>query len=649
VNKSLAVSRKIFAPLTIILILVLWGFSANAQETYDAGLIPKELLPYASSVIRNQEITEDVKDLDNVIYHFKEAITILNKNGDDDAEIDVLHNKSVSIRYIKGIVYDQFGKPVNKFSESDFDEANAQDRETIFNDDKILHYKPTSTDYPYTVEYEYETRSKESLNLDEWDPNPGTGIAVEKSSFIFTCKPNFVLRYKEMNMPSGVIISTDKDGSKNYAWQINNLRAIKDVPYNPNADKYLSMVKLSPVKFNYGGMSGSYTSWNELGKWISDNLLINRQTISPETIAQVLQMTTGITDPKLKAKKIYEYMQNKTHYVNVVIGIGGFQPIPASDVDNLNYGDCKALVNYTQALLKAVNIESYYCIVMANPDRKISLLGDFPSMDQANHIILCIPFKNDTTWCDCTSQTIPFGYLGDFTDDRIVLACTPNGGKLMHTPKYTAENNLQDRKADFVLNNSGDISGDMTTTFRGVDYTDREGINDESMADQKKTMQKFYPINNMDIEKLEIIQDKSPQPVTTENIKLTAHEYAAVDGGKINFLVNTANRLEEAPRNVLNRKTDVYINEGYTEQDEVTYALPTGYREDSEPLNVSITKPFGTFTATSTFKDGKLIYKRRLQVLDGTYSKDTYADLVDFFQQVVDADDHSVTLVKTAN
>jgi hypothetical protein len=628
---------------------MLIGLAAQAQQNYDASLIPKDLLPHASSVIRNQEITVDVKDLDIVIYHLKEAITILNKNGDDDAEIEIWHNKSVSVKYIKGVVYNEFGKPVSKFSESAFDDANAQSEETIFDDDRIAHYKPTSITYPYTVEYEYETRSKESLNLNEWDPNPGTGIAVEKSSYIFTCKPDFNLKYKEINMPAGVTIGTNKDGLKVYTWQINNLKAIKYEPYHPNDDKYLSMVKLSPVKFSYGGMTGSYTSWNELGKWINDNLLVNRQTLPSSTLSEVQQLTADIPDPKLKAKKIYEYMQSKTHYVNTVIGIGGFQPIPATDVDKLNYGDCKALVNYSQALLKAVNIDSYYCIVMADHSRKFSLIGDFPSMDQANHIILCIPFKNDTTWCDCTSQTIPFGYLGDFTDDRTLLACTPTGGKLMHTPKYTAEDNLKDRKADFALTNTGDLSGEMTTTFKGVNYEDRDWVSLQSPVDQQKAMQRIYPINNMDIEKLEFTQDKSLQPVTTEKMKLTAHEYAAVYGRKINFLINAVNRRSEAPRNVLNRKTDVYINEGYTEQDEITYTLPDGYREDNEPLNVSVTKPFGTFTATSAMKNGKLIYKRKLKVLDGTYSKDTYSDLVDFFQQVVDADNQNITLVKTVN
>jgi hypothetical protein len=42
----------------------------------------------------------------------------------------------------------------------------------------------------------------------------------------------------------------------------------------------------------------------------------------------------------------------------------------------------------------------------------------------------------------------------------------------------------------------------------------------------------------------------------------------------------------------------------------------------------------------------KLIYKRKFQLLGGTYDKDVYPDVVDFYQSVVDADDYNVVLVK---
>ena len=628
-----------------VLLIMMLAVNVKAQQGYDASLIPKDLLPYASSVVRLQEVNIDVKDLNSSTYHIKQAITILNKNGDDMADIEVWHDKTNVVKYVKGAVYNSSGMLIKKFSESDFEDVNANDGFSLFNDLKVKHYRPSVTEYPYTVEYEYEEREKQSLYFPDWMPNPGTGTAVEKSTFTFSCKPDFNIRYKEINLPSAVSIATDKDGLKTYTWQVNNLKAVKDEPYSPNPEKILTQVKIAPVKFTYERLDGSFSDWNGLGKWIYDKLLINRQQLPDATVQHVKQLTAGITDPKLKAKKIYEYMQGRTHYVSVQIGIGGLQPFLASDVDQLNYGDCKALVNYTRALLKAVDIDSWYCVVTGDHSRKISMLTDFASL-QGNHAILCIPFKNDTTWMDCTSQTIPFGYLGDFTDDRIALACTPQGGILLHTPKYTANDNLLEHTGSFILDDNGELSGSMKSVFEGAEYDDMDYVIQESLKEQIKDIQRIYPINNMTVQKLAFTQDKSFHPSTTEDITLKAPEYASIGNGKVHFLLNPVNRMNRAPKLVMNRTTDLYINEGYTSEDEITYTIPAGYRQYSEPLKVSIKNAFGTFTATSTLHGNQLIYKRKLQVIDGTYPKESYQDFVDFYQAVVDADDYDMTLVK---
>jgi transglutaminase-like putative cysteine protease len=630
--------------LTLLLFLILYK-GAGAQENYDVSLISKDLLPYASAVVRNKEVNVEVKSLDNTYYHIKTAITILNKNADDIAHIGVWFDKSRVIKSIKGVVYNQFGKPVSKFSESDFEDQNWGAQSSLFDDTKIRHFNPAITDYPYTIVYEYEVKSKQTLFFDDWEANDDAGVAVEKSSYTFSCKPDFKIRYKEINMPGKVVIATNKQGEDTYTWQVNNLKAIKEEPYSPSADKYLSKVKVSPVKFQYLGTSGSFSNWNEMGKWINDNLLASRRTISPVTAARMKQLTEGIADPKLKAKKIYEYMQSKTHYISVQVGIGGFQPFLADDVDQQNYGDCKALVNYTQALLKAVDIDSYYCIVKSGRLKK-SPLVDFASMNQFDHVILCLPFKNDTTFLECTSQKIPFGFLSDFTDDRYVLACTPTGGKLLHTPKYTAQYNLQQCKASFVLDTTGKISGQMNTEFKGTQYDNREYIIEEAPAEQVKSLQREYAINNMEIEKFAFQQDKSLQPVTIETIKLDAPDYGSVNGKKIIFLPNTGNRIEHIPREVRNRHFEMYINTGYTDDDEITFTLPAGYHVDMRPEATTINKPFGKFSVSATVEGNKLKYKRKLQVIDGYYNKELYAELVAFYQSVWESDSSNITLIK---
>jgi len=630
--------------LVFLLFILTTGIKVKGQTNYSASLIDKALLPYASAVIRNQDVYTEVKD-SYTFYRIKRAITVLNNNGDDIAHIVVWYNKSNVIKDIKGSVYDEFGKLIKKFSEKNFEDENAANDFSLFEDSRVKHYIPSIGAYPYTIEYEYELKSKQTLNFNDWKPNPYTGLAIEKSSYTFACRPDFSIRYKEINMPAKVSTSTTKDGLKTYTWQVDNLKAVRNEPYSPISETYLSAVKIAPKNFIYAGISGSFTNWEELGKWNYDKLLANRQVLPPQTIQQVQTLIAGITDVKQKAKKLYEYMQGKTSYISIQIGIGGYQPFLASDVDRLNYGDCKALVNYTQALFKAAGIDSWYCVVYGDSN-KISMLPDFASMGQGNHVILCLPIKNDTTFLECTSQKIPFGFLGDFTDDRTVLACTPNGGKLMHTPKYTATQNTQSRKAEFTIAPDGELSGNMTTIYKGTQYENHEVLVGQSLTEQVKTLQRMYAnISNLTVKKLEFKQDKKEMPVATEAIILNAYDFASKDNNKLYFALNPLNR-QRSIKDVRNRQNPVYINRGYTDEDEITYTLPSGYRPDMAPLNVNLKNPFGSFKATTVISDNKLIYKRRIEIIDGTYNKESYTDLVDFYQAVADADSYNVMLVK---
>ncbi|OOQ59580.1 DUF3857 domain-containing protein [Mucilaginibacter pedocola] len=619
---------------------------ANAQQNYDVSLIPKDLLPYASAVVRNEEVNIEVKDDDNTVYHVKRAITVLNKNGDDLARIVLWYNKSNPIRGLKGLTYNEFGKPVGKFSEKELVDQSATASYSLFDDSRVKHFIPSIGSYPYTIEYEYEQRSRQSLNFDDWQPNSEPGLAVEKSTFVFICAPSFRIRYKEINVPVAAVTGTTKDGLKTYTWQLKNAKAIRNEPMSPNKEEYLTSVKIAPQDFKYEGISGSFTNWKELGQWNYDKLLASRRALPAATVQQMRDLTAGITDPKQKAKKIYEYMQGKTRYISVQVGIGGYRPFLASEVDQTSYGDCKALVNYTQALLDAVGIPSWYCVVQAG-SRKISLLSDFASQGQGNHIILCLPFKNDTTFVECTSQKIPFGFLSDFTDDRNVLACTPQGGKLMHTTKYAAQTNLQARRADLVIGDDGTLTGSVNTVFKGTQYDNREDMLDEPRTEQLKRFPKLYPsINNLEVDAYTFKQDKNILPAITEDLKITARDFATNDNGKLYFSVNPLNRTGRRLRDIRNRTTALYINSGYTDDDVITYKLPAGYKPEFNMPNVSIEKPFGKFTVSATVSGDKLSFKRHLQLVDGTYDKALYADLVSFYEAIADADNYNVALVK---
>lgn len=608
---------------------------STAQDAYSAALIPADLKNRANTVVREMSTVVNMHSTDNVTMAVKMVITILNKTGEEKAGIALYYNKNTSIKSIKGLILDAFGKQISKFNQGNFEDQSAVSDFSLFEDDRVKSFMPSSINYPYTVVYEYEIRSKQNMLIPAWYPASYPDQSVESSSYTFTCKPEDVIRIKAVNYQGQPEITEGKD-FKSQTWKVKNCVAFKPEPYAPNPDTYRTYVKIAPVNFNYYGYKGSYHNWEELGKWIYTDLVKSRQALTPDIEEEVRTMVQGIDNDKDKARKIYDYVQKKTRYISVQVGIGGNQPMPATEVQRLSYGDCKALVNYTQSLLKAVNIPSYYCIVYAGSLKK-SMDPDFASMDQGNHIILCLPLKNDTTWLECTDQHIPFGFLGTFTDDRLVLACTETGGKLLRTPVLSSEMNLLKRKATLELTDQGNIAGALETRFSGSQYDNYSGLINESLKEQLKQLKTTYDIDNIDFSNLKLSQEKGDSPLTRESVDLTIANYAPKSANHVYLILNLFNKIKSIPES-RNRTLPLYINRGYTDEDELTFKLPAGMTEQISPKTVLINSAFGSYLVTAQKQDGKLVYKRKFVLNSGTYPAAQYKDFAAFMSNVSSAD-----------
>lgn len=632
-------------PYTLTLLLALGSlWPAVAQQEYRADLIPKSLRAYASAVVRTQENVVAVKDLDEVSYQVKEAITILNNSGEQYGYVTVFYDKARQIKSLKASLYDAQGHLIRKVGSGEFQDVSAISDFSLFEDDRVKYFKPQVPDLPYTVVYEYELRLKQTLHLPEWRPQRYGDIAVENSTFTFLAKPAFQTRLREQNLPRPRQETTEKDRTK-VTWSVQNLAAHKAEPYSPPADTYLPSVEIAPVNFKYEGMPGHITNWQEYGQWMYENLLKGRDALPPATVSHVTELVKGCATPREKVQKLYEYAQNKNRYISVQIGIGGLQPMPAAEVDRLGYGDCKALTNYTKALLQAAGIASIYTEVYAGSFKR-SYTPDFASL-QGNHVILCVPLApQDTIWLECTSKEAPTGYLGTFTDDRHVLLCTEKGGVLTRTPRYEALQNRQFRQGSLVLEANGNLNGHLETRFEGTQYDNREGLLHKSPKEKLDDVRKIYPLANLDIIRYDLAQQKTGQPATIEHLELKATRAGTLTGNLLLVPLNQFNHDISLPKEVRNRQNKVYINRGFLDEDVLTYQLPTGFQPEAMPQAVELQTAFGQYVAKAELKANQVIYTRRLHLYQGEHAPETYEKLVHFLKQVVDKDNEKLVLVK---
>lgn len=620
---------------TLFLLLLVCTIKGFSQVDYAVSTIPPVLKSRANAVLRDMETTVDMRGIDNVLVTTKKVITVLNKNGDQRAILSIGYDKSNTIQRIKGQVLDADGRAVGKFTQSDFLDESVVNDGSLFIGYRVKYYSPNARAYPYTIIYEYEVKNKQNLILPDWYANPSADLSVEKNKYTFISKPGEDIRIKAYNYKGEPeIVKSEK--ATTYTWSAQNLPAFKTEQYAPDPDDYKTYVRIAAKQFSYFGYKGSYQNWDELGKWTYNTLIKDRQQLPASTIADVQELVKGIDGDREKAKKIYEYLQKKTRYISVQIGIGGLQPMPATEVDQLAYGDCKALVNYMQSLLKAVNIPSLYCVVNSGSFKK-NMDADFASMDQGDHIILCIPLKADTAWVDCTSTTNPFGYLGDFTDDRTVLACTAEGGKLLKTPALTSQMNLLKRKAELTVDQEGNVTGQLQTTFSGSQYDNYDYIIEQPYSEQLKLLKKKYDIDNINFSDFRLSQDKGNNPATSESLKLEIPKYVASSNNHAYLVLNAFNKSGSV-LDSRSRTLPLYINRGYTDEDELIYHLPEGYTVEGMPENRSINSIFGSYSINIKLEGKTLTYQRKIHLKNGTYPPEKYGDFASFINDISRAD-----------
>jgi len=508
-----------------------------------------------------------------------------------------------------------------------------------------MEYTPTQ--YPYTVEFTSEVTTKNTGYIPSWYFIDGFRVSVEKSNYAVNYnyeeqKP----RIKERNLNKIKVEKTETTNSIIY--NASNIVAVKGEQLAPSFSKIMPQLNVMLENFNYEGYKGSIKNWKDVGLWMHTNLLKGRDGIPAGTKEQVKSLVNGVTDDLEKAKIVYKYVQDNTRYISVQVGVGGIQPISAINVDRVKYGDCKGLSNYTKGLLNAVGVPAFYTHVEAGKN-KIDFDEDFPSLAAGNHVILAIPYGSNYYWIDCTSKIHPFGFIGDFTDDRKVLIMKPEGGELVKTKSYIDKENYQKTEAIYTISKEGGIAGDITINTKGIQYDNRFYLEDRKNEDIIKHYKQYWnTINNLKIINHEFSNDRE-KVIFNEKIKIEAVNYGIISGDRILFAVNAFNKNANVPNRYRNRKLPFEIQRGYLDEDDFLIKIPENYVVEAMPETKNIETEFGMYKILVELQEDQksILYKRSLLLKKGVYPKEKYADYRSFKKEIASLDNSKIVLVKS--
>lgn len=625
-----------------IFFLQLLSFAVFAADNdYAVSKIDPSLLAGASAVKRYELVRFEIKNPGSAVYYYKTVTTILNENGDEHAGWqEGYDDKFTSIRSVDATLYDANGKKIRSLKKADIRDVSGSGS-SLADDNRVKIHNFYYKVYPYTVVYEVEIKQDQLMFIPSWQPVESENFTVEKSVFEIICPVNYNIRYMAYRYDKEPVISGSKE--KTYHWEVNNMSAVTKEYASPEWQKITPTVVAGATNFEIDGFKGNMSDWKEFGKFVY-SLKQNRDKLPANLKATVHELTDKETDVKKKIEVLYHYMQQNTRYISIQLGIGGWQPFDAEYVAQKKYGDCKALTNYMFSLLKEAGIRSVYTLVKAGFNKRY-IHEQFPAQ-QFNHVILSVPLQKDTIWLECTSQTLPAGYLSGFTCNRYALMVDEDGGHLVRTPCYNYGDNQQVRKIEAVLDESGQLNANVVTEYTGLQQDDLfDMINGKSKKEQLEYLKKNIDLPNYDITSFDYKTRKYDIPEINEKLNVVAQNYAQVSGKRLfilpNLLTKNSLKLKDEERH---HEIDLMFE--YRDVDTIQIIIPNGFIPEAIPQTVAFINKFGQYKITYKVEDNKILMTRLFERKGGRFPASDYKELVKMYGDMYKADRGKIVLVK---
>jgi transglutaminase-like putative cysteine protease len=615
--------------------------AARQDREFDVAKMPAELAKDVDAVMRLDALNFVVEGPNQATMSVQQAITILNAKGRDFGQTAVGYDKFLQLSYLRGWLYDAGGRKIRELKKSDTKDYSAITDYSLYEDNRVRFAELYHEVYPYTVVYEYEVVFRGVINWPSWSPYMSR-MPVERSRFEISAPAAMPIRYHLRDVTPAPQIQ--QIGARRVLrWEATSLPKWEREPYGPLARP---VILTAPTAFEIADYAGDMSSWAAFGSWFYQ-LYQGRTTLPPPALTEIQSLFTNGVSPREKVRLLYEYLQAKTRYVSVQLGIGGWQPSPASYVYERGYGDCKALTNYMLTLLQAANVEAHPALIRHGDDAPV--IADFPS-NQFNHVILFVPMAQDTLWLECTSQTSPLGHLGAGNEDRNVLVVTPNGGKLMRTPRSKAADNQQIRRAVVTLTETGDATAEVRTRYTGnqQDHV-RWALAKSTPREREDWLREEIEVPSFRLVSADFSDVDGKRLAITLPIKLELPRFASRSGMRLFLRPNLMERWQNVPPEVKARKQPVELDYTFLDTDTISYQLPANFIIEAAPPVVALETSFGSYKASIMLRDNTLEYARRLEIRESRLPATQYEAYRQFIADVVKADRAQIVLVRKIN
>jgi uncharacterized protein DUF3857 len=396
--------------------------------------------------------------------------------------------------------------------------------------------------------------------------------------------------------------------------------------------------------------------WKKFGKKQNDHAegFADKRKAMAEAVATIISPSDS---PDLKLQKIYERCQQLRN-LTYEPAISAEQikhdkmkfPDNAEDVWKLGYGDSRQITWLFLGLARAAGLDARAAKVATRADHFFN--SKLMDGDQLDGSIVVVKLNGTDIYCDPGAAFTPFGLL-PWTETGVqARLLDKDGGTWIETPLPASNATHTERHASLKLEEDGSLEGTVTVTYTGLEAASwRIDERNDDDAARKRALEDS--MKNAVPSACEVELKNAPQwigsktPLVAEfEIKIpgwlgSAGKRALLPTG---FFSNTEKHLFEHST----RTYPVYYHFPHLKSDDITIALPSGWKVESTPKPTIQDAKAVAYTFSAESGPGTLHLQRSVRSDLFMVPADKYSILRSFYQVVRTSDDQQVVLIPGA-
>ena len=614
-----------------------------------------------NAVLLYSERTVAVQSADKIKTTVREAYKILRPGGREYGTVAVSYNSHKKITGMRGWCIPAQGKDYEiKDKEAVEISLPKIEGSELVSDVKDKLLRIPAAEPGNIVGYEYEEEEQPYVLQDVWrfqETSP-----VREAHYTLQLPSGWEYKATWMNFPE----AKPTQAGNQVQWVVTEVKGMKHEDNMPPWQGVAGQMIVSFFPSGGSSQNRGFQNWKEMGIWYQ-GLTSGRRDASPELKQKVTALTSSAGTPVDKMKAIAGFAQRDIRYVAIELGIGGWQPHPATEVFTHHYGDCKDKATLLGSMLHEIGIDSYYVVI--NSERG-SVTPETPAhMGGFDHAVIAIklpdgimdaslaatmvhPKLGKILFFDPTDELTPFGQLGGALQANYGLLVTPDGGELVKLPALPPAMNGIRRTANLTLNATGTLNGDVQEVRVG----DRAWSQRWALRTATKDADRIKPIETLLSHSLATFQitkasvgnlQTTDQPFVY-NYSVVAANYAKTAGNLLlvrpRFVGNKSSDLLETKEP---RKYPVEFDGPSRDSDTFEITLPPGYEVDDLPPPVNADYSFASYHSKTEVNGNTLKYSRTFEVKELSVPVSKVDDLKKLYR-IIAGDERNTAVLRPA-